>query len=150
MILPHRVAGCGDSLLLTILAESLGVRPDQAVTRLAPRQPAALTQFAARRPDVALVERGEAGGDSFILSLLHDHPDPSGFNPSERCLLMIGRDPNHSGLTVLSSRQAVNRLKCWPFQHDCTHHAAIPGGNAVKFRQLVALPSNGTSAAHSI
>jgi hypothetical protein len=94
MTTPKRIAVCGDSLLLTIAADSLRANPGFHVTRIVPRLPDALAQLAGY--DVALVEYNtDCENDRFILSLLQARPD----------LPVIGLDANRSVLTVLSSRQ---------------------------------------------
>jgi hypothetical protein len=97
---PTRIAACGDSLLLTLVADSLAGHAGFRVIRVAPRWPGALAQCTAPAwladCDVALVERdGDCETDHFILALLQARPD----------LPVIGLDASHSVLTVLSSRQ---------------------------------------------
>jgi hypothetical protein len=92
--MPKRIAVCGDSLLLTLVADSLRANPGFQVERILPRRPDALAQLADY--DVALVEYNtDCENDHFILSLLQAHPD----------LPVIGLDASRSVLTVLSSRQ---------------------------------------------
>jgi len=91
---PIRIVACGDSLLLTLVADSLVSHPGLQVIRAAPRWPDALAQLAGC--DVALVERGnDCETDHFILALLAARPD----------LPIIGLDASRSVLTVLASRQ---------------------------------------------
>ncbi len=91
---PKRIAVCGDSLLLTVVADSLAAQPGFQVTRVAPRRPDALAQLAGC--DVALVEHGaDCENDHFTLALLQARPD----------LPVISLDAGRSVLTVLSSRQ---------------------------------------------
>ena len=91
---PTRIAICGRSLLLTLVADSLSGRPGLEVAYVAPRQPDALTQLAAC--DLVIVEHAEdCETDHLILSLLQSRPD----------LPIIGVDASRSVLTVLASRQ---------------------------------------------
>ncbi len=91
---PTRIAICGRSLLLTLVANSLADRPGFQVEYIAPRQPDALTQLSGC--DLVIVEHaGDCESDHLILSLLQARPD----------LPIIGVDADRSVLTVLTSRQ---------------------------------------------
>jgi len=92
MTRPTRIAACGDSLLLTLVADSLAGHPGFQVIHVAPRWPDALAQLVGC--DVALVERGgDCETDHFILALLQTRPN----------LPVIGLDASYSVLVVFSS-----------------------------------------------
>ncbi len=94
MTLPTRIAICGRSLLLTLVADSLACRPGLEVAYVAPHQLDALTQLAGC--DLVIMEHTEdCETDHLILSLLQSQPD----------LPIIGVDASRSVLTVLASRQ---------------------------------------------
>jgi len=90
---PTRIAICGRSLLLTLVADSLAGRPGLEVEYVAPRQLDALTQLAGY--DLVIVEHADdCETDHLILALLQSRPD----------LPIIGLDARRSVLTVLASR----------------------------------------------
>ncbi len=92
-----KIAVCGHSLLLSVVAESLEKMPGIEVEHLDSAPPFGLDRITAGAPDIVLVELGPGGGESdpVILSLLHEHPS----------VAVIGLDAQRSVLTVLSSRQ---------------------------------------------
>jgi CheY-like chemotaxis protein len=91
---PTRIAICGRSLLLTLVADSLAGRPGLEVAYVTPGQLDALTQLAGC--DLVIMEHADnCETDHLILSLLQSRPD----------LPIIGLDASRSVLTVLASRQ---------------------------------------------